>query len=172
MCEYCLHAVRTGRTCPSEVRHARWKIPLKHLQSNSTVSPSFFQTIFDLSNPRLPLFLIHLPVPATTFMLTRALFNEIGFRGCFIHRGIYTSMAVFSPFFFFALLANATVRAENGRERRQGGGGRRVGLYLHHLGLVLLWLGAALLESPHCISVCCLHMRLQHIKHKFCNLVI
>lgn len=41
-----VHAGGTGRTCPFEVRHAGWKIPLKHLQNNSTLSPSSSALLF------------------------------------------------------------------------------------------------------------------------------
>lgn len=127
-----MHAVRTGRTCPSEVRHARRKIPLKHLQNNSTASPSsssLFHTIFDLSNPRLLLFLIHLPVPASLRHHPHA--DSVSFHRNWIRRLLYSQrdrlqcLSFFPfPFFFFPLLANATMRGEEEREVT-GGGGRR-----------------------------------------------
>lgn len=43
--------------CPSEVRHATWKIPLKHLQNNSTASPSspFLHYLWSLQPKASPL---------------------------------------------------------------------------------------------------------------------
>lgn len=156
-----LHAARTGSTCPSEVRHARWKIPLKHLQNNSTVSPSssLFHTIFDLSNPRLLLFLIHLPVPASLRHHPHA--DSVSFHRNWIQRLLYSQrdwLQCLSFFFSLLLLLLSSPgkchsqrrRGEKKQEEAEEGEVERSLFWI--VSSSRLWPGAALLESPRCSS--------------------
>lgn len=101
LCKCSFHGARTGRTSSSEVRHARWKIPLQHFQNKSTVSTFSlrFHAIFDLSNLGLLLSLIHLPVPVSSWHHPHADFiyfhQKLDLEGRSIHGGID-----FNAFFF------------------------------------------------------------------------
>lgn len=102
---------------------------------------------------------LYLRLYGTTLMLTLSLFTEIGFRGCFIHRGIDFNACLFFPHPLLLLSSPGKRHTERRigerrcrrrREKRRRGSS---GLYLHYRGLVVvvvvvLWPGQ-LLKNPN-----------------------
>lgn len=148
------HAERAGRICPSEVRHATedGKYPSntsKRIYQSLLPPFSTLSLISPTQGFSCSWFIrLYLRLYSTTLVLTLSLFTKIGFRGCFIHKGIDFNPGLFFFLFIFRLphfLSSGKCHSErrNGerssrRRRRERRRMTSSGFYLHQCGLVLL----------------------------------
>lgn len=114
---------------------------------------------------------LYLRLYGTTLVLTQSLFTQIGFRGCFTHRGIDFRASLFSTIFIHLLFFSSSLHCSPGQHQNErkkeewGGGGRgSSGLYCHQKGLVVLLLQPGKLVF---LSVCYLHMTTESKTNKW-----